>query len=167
MHAIFFKTPRLTFRRFELADHEALSIIAAKPEVIKYVGEGEPASSEEALRWITNSRNNIEKYGYGTGAVILNETSELIGWAGMARPQSGGEEIIYGLDQAHWGKGLGTELLEALIRWVKDELKLSELRATAHAQNKVSIRMLLKQGFILVDDCYEGCPDEHLYILTF
>ena len=100
-----FETERLIFRTFELDDLETLARISGDEETSLYVGDGGPLSFEDTWQWIENSRRNVREHGYGTGALVLRETGELIGWAGIARPGDGTEEIIYGFDRAYWGRG--------------------------------------------------------------
>lgn len=115
-------------------------------------------------QWIENSRRNVATHGFGTGAVVLRETGQLIGWCGFARPEEGGEEIIYGLDQGYWGAGLGTELLAGLLLWARTILKLESIRATVHSDNSASIAMLERAGFRLAQQHYLGDPHTLLYI---
>ena len=159
-----FQTARLKFRSFEWSDLDRLAEISADELTSRYVGDGQPLSRELTRQWIENSRENVSRFGYGTGAVVLRETDELIGWSGIARPEEGGEEILYGLYRDFWGQGFGTELLQGLLDWAWGVLSLGELRATVHRQNEASVRMLEAAGFILADDRYENDPDTLLYI---
>jgi len=162
-----FETERLLFRAFELDDLPTLARISGDEETSQYVGDGGPLSLEDTWQWIENSRKNVREHGYGTGALVLRETGELIGWAGIARPGDGTEEIIYGFDRAYWGRGLGTEALAGLVRWTRDILRFDEVRATVHPYNTASVAMLERQGFNLVESAFDGDPNVHLYVLTF
>jgi len=144
---------------------DVLAEITADPSGSIYVGDGEPLSTEETQQWIENSLANIRQYDYGTGAVEHVQHDQLIGWAGIARPGDGSEEVIYGLHKQYWGQGYGTELLVGLISWSTQQLGLAELRATVHPKNLASIRLLLNQGFVLVDACYEDDANCSLYVL--
>lgn len=159
-----FATERLLFRSFEWSDLDRLAEISADVETSRYVGDGKPLSRELTRQWIQNSRDNVERYGYGTGAVLLRDSGNLIGWSGIARPDEGGEEILYGLYRDHWRQGLGTELLAGLLAWAWWTLKLGELRATVHRRNTASVRMLENAGFLLADDRYDDDPNTLLYI---
>jgi RimJ/RimL family protein N-acetyltransferase len=159
-----FETKRLLFRSFEWSDLDRLAEISADAETSRYVGDGQPLSRELTRQWIENSRENVERHGYGTGAVLLRGSGRLIGWSGIARPEEGGEEILYGLYRAHWGQGYGTELLAGLLTWAWRELALGELRATVHRKNDASVRMLENAGFVLADDRYDDDPNTLLYI---
>jgi ribosomal-protein-alanine N-acetyltransferase len=162
-----FETERLRFRLFEPGDAADLERISADQLTRRYVGDGTVLNREQCEQWIRNSRDNVARHGYGTGAVVLRETGALIGWAGMARPGDGTEEVIYGLDRDYWGRGLGTELLGGLVAWARDKLALPELRATVAMQNGASIKMLLKFDFELRDECCDGDPETHLYLRSF
>lgn len=159
-----FETQRLLYRSFEFDDLDRLAEINADVETSRYVGDGQPLSRELTRQWIENSRENVDRFGYGTGAVIQKGTGELIGWSGIARPEEGGEEILYGLYRDHWGQGLGTELLRGLLCWAWQTLALGELRATVHRRNDASIRMLENAGFVLADDRYDDDPNTLLYV---
>ena len=161
----FFQTENLVFRRFEWSDVAALAGIAADKKVSRYVGDGRPITAADTRHWIEKSRANIERFGYGTGAVVSRASGALVGWAGMARPDDGPEELIYGLDSSVWGLGWGTELLEGLLYWAGESLAKAELRATVYPANAASIAMLVKQGFILEDKCYLGDDNSWLYVL--
>ena len=161
----FFQTENLVFRRFEWSDVAALVRISADKKVSRYVGDGQPITAVDTGHWIEKSRANIERYGYGTGAVVSRASGDLVGWAGMARPDDGPEELIYGLDASVWGQGWGTELLEGLLYWARESLAKVELRATVYPANTASIAMLVKQGFTLEDNCYLGDDNSWLYVL--
>lgn len=163
MSVSFLRTQRLLFRKFEPGDVEALAAIAADEAVARYVGDGRPLTREQASLWVERSRANVERFGYGTGAVIEMATRRLIGWAGFARPDDGPEEIIYGFARDIWGRGYGSELLAGLVSWATLELGKAQLIATVNPRNLASVRMLDNQGFRLVHEAYLGDPDTCLY----
>ncbi len=159
-----FETSRLRFRSFVIEDLDRLAEISADEATSRYVGDGKPLSRTLTRQWIDNSLENVERFGYGTGAVIEKQSGELIGWSGIARPEEGGEEILYGLYRDYWGQGFGTELLAGLLDWAWQVLALGELRATVDRRNNASVRMLENAGFVLADDRYDGDPNTLLYI---
>lgn len=165
MNAVF-RTQRMVFRTFEPADLDDLARISADPDASRYVGDGRPLSREQTRQWIDNSRRNVERFGYGTGAVAHGEQGVLMGWAGIARPEGEPEEIIYGFDRSWWGQGYGTELLDGLCDWAFEHLGLEELRATVHPDNRASIMLLTRRGFLLVDAAHQGDPESSLYVLA-
>lgn len=159
----FFRTARLIFRPFSMDDLAALATIVGDPEVARYVGDGVPLSRETTSLWIERSRANVERFGYGTGAVIEQESGNLVGWAGVARPEGEPEEIVYGFARGVWGRGYGWEIVEALVRFAFEALRLATLRATVVPANVASSRILARLGFRRVSWPHE--TESWLYVL--
>lgn len=65
----FFRTTRLIFRPFVTQDLDDLACIVSDPEVVRFTDDGKPLSRDTAKLWITRSRENVERFGYGTGTV--------------------------------------------------------------------------------------------------
>ncbi len=65
----------------------------------------------------------------------------------------------YSLDQAHQGKGLMYEALEAAIRFAFDDLRLHRIMANYQPTNLRSARLLRRLGFVT-----EGYAQEYLFI---
>ena len=156
-------TPRLEVRPFRGDDVAALVDLFADPQVARYVDQGSALSEEAAWLWIEKSTANLETYGFGTGAVTRRGGQEVIGWAGIARPEGAPEEIIYGLARAHWGRGFGGELVAALTDFAAAR-GLVPVRASVHVENRASVRLLLQAGFVLADRAYGGDPLSRLYL---
>lgn len=159
-----FQTSRLTVRPFEPEDLDALAAIACDPQVMRFVGDGRPLDRAGAAEWIARSRENVARHGYGTAAVLERKGGVLVGWAGVARPPEGGEELIYGLAPAWQGQGLGREILDGLIAAARARGG-RQLRALIYPDNHASAAMLTRAGFTLADTAYEGEDDTHLYVL--
>lgn len=157
-------TERLAVRPFIETDTPQLVAIFADPMVARFVDDGLPLPADQAALWVTRSRENLARFGYGTGAIILRETDELIGWAGFARPGDGTEEIIYGFAQAHWGRGYGAEIVRALVSFARMR-GIDPIRATVHTENAASIKLLLKNGFRLLVAGYDDDPLCDLYAI--
>ncbi|GLV21919.1 N-acetyltransferase [Sphingobium sp. TomMM35A] len=156
------ETARLLIRAFEPADAAILVAIFADPHVSRFVGDGSALSSGDAHLWVVNSTANLERHGYGTGAVIERSSGQLIGWAGFARPHDGPEQLIYGLSAAYWRQGFGSEIVEALVNFA-DGRGINPLFATVDPSNSVSIHLLSKHGFRIAEQAYGGEPDTDLY----
>lgn len=143
----YFETERLSFRPFEVGDLDGLAAIASDPEVVRHVGDRVPLPRDVVELWISRSRENVEKHGYGTGAITLRMSGELIGWGGVARTEDGQEELIYGFARQFWGDGLGTEFATALVHYLFETWGKKEVRATYYVDNVASAHILSKLGF--------------------
>lgn len=156
------ETPRLLIRPFVPGDAEVLVELFSDPSVAQFVDAGTPLSMENANLWVHSSRENLLQHGYGTGAVVERETSEMIGWAGFARPRDEPEQIIYGLGARHWRRGYGREIVEALVQFA-DTRGMETVYATVDPGNLVSARLLEESGFKLTVKRYMGADDSDLY----
>lgn len=156
-------TARLIVRPFVAADAPLLVALFADPQVHRFVDDGQPLAPAVAALWVERSAANLERFGYGTGAVVEHAGGELIGWAGFARPGDGTEELIYGLRRASWGRGLGKELLAGLVAFAA-ERGISPVRATVDPANSASVHLLRQAGFALAETRYRGDTQADLYL---
>jgi [ribosomal protein S5]-alanine N-acetyltransferase len=163
IHAAQVETARLVVRPFMQADASLLVTLFADPEVHRFVDDGQALAPEVAALWIERSAANLERFGYGTGAVVERASGALIGWAGFARPGDGTEEVIYGLRRASWGNGLGKELLARLVAFAA-ERGISPVRATVDPANSASVHLLRRAGFALAEPRYRGDAQADLYL---
>lgn len=156
------ESARLIVRPFSVTDATVLVRILSDASVSRYVGDGGVLSHDEAVSWIAKSLENLARYGYGTGAVVDKIVGQVIGWAGFARPNGGGEEVIYGLAREHWRQGYGTELLCALIGFAAVR-RIDPVRATVDPLNSTSVRLLVRHGFERSVSGFNGEADCDLY----
>ncbi|MEW2167702.1 GNAT family N-acetyltransferase [Streptomyces sp. NPDC007084] len=63
-----------------------------------------------------------------------------------------GYELVTALAPAHWGRGLGGEAVEGLLRHAADNLGVSEAYGMVGAENKASLAMCERLGFRHVRD---------------
>lgn len=156
------ETLRLFIRPFVADDIPRLVTLFADPRVARFVGDGLPLSHDVASAWVSKSNENLMRFGFGTGAVIIRQTQEMIGWAGVARPEGDSEEIIYGLSRAHWNQGYGRELVVALSDFALAR-GINPVRATVDRENGASVRLLAENGFTLAARDYRSEANTDLY----
>jgi RimJ/RimL family protein N-acetyltransferase len=145
------QTERLIIRTWSANDAEAGFLIWSDPEVMRYVGTGQPnATLEETAAWIQRMSAHQDLHGFGFWAVEEKKSGRLIGSCGMGYQRDGGLPIEFGytLARSHWGKGLATEAATACLRYAFESLGLPELLASVDARNTASQRVLEKIGFV-------------------
>jgi RimJ/RimL family protein N-acetyltransferase len=141
-------TPRLHLRPFTLADHEAIHVVYADPEVMRYVGHGAhhtPAETANALRIYGDV---LAQRGYSFLAVTERATGALIGDGGL-HPMGGvgpDVELGYTLARSAWGRGYATELGRALIAYAFGVLRVPRVVAQVEPANTASRHVLAKLG---------------------
>lgn len=81
-------------------------------------------------------------------AVFLDE--ELVGGCGCIRGtdvQAHTAIVGYWFGAKYWGRGLASETLEELVRYMTDHTDIEQLSATVYGWNPASRRVLEKNGF--------------------
>ena len=147
---IILQTERLIVRTWSPDDAEEGFRIWSDPEVMRYVGTGQPnASIEETRAWIDRMSAHQDLHGFGFWAVVEQKTRRLIGSCGMGYQRDGGLPIEFGytLSRSQWGRGYATEAAAACLRYAFEHLRLPQLVASVDSQNVASQRVLEKIGF--------------------
>ncbi len=143
-------TNRLVIRPFEDGDVKSLVRllnnfqVSSRLRVVPY-----PYTEENAEWWVSNSAAEWKKnprcsYSF---AIVYRDSNCLIGGCGLIDVNDISAGMGYWLGEEYHGKGLGTEMLHALIDFSNQQLKLSCLWADAYDDNVASIGLLKKCGF--------------------
>lgn len=135
-------TERLTLRPALASDVEALHGILADPRAMAYWSTLPHATLDETRAWVESM---IVGDGAGTGLDLVVEfEGRAIGKAGFWSPP----EIGYILHPDCWGRGLGREALEAVIRAGFEQGGFTEIRADVDPRNLASLALLARFGFV-------------------
>lgn len=147
------ETDRIFLRPFSIADIEPFAKICSNPNVMRYIGDGQPVGldiiAEKIPEWIAL----YKKQKYGLMALVLKETDALIGFCGLIHQTVDGVEYIelgYRLDEIYWGKGIATEAAVALRDYAFKVLKIPMLISIINHQNAASKRVAQKVGMRLM-----------------
>lgn len=138
-------------RAWELRDLDAYIALLDDPQVWQYMPEPYPnpltASTAAALIELSNVSNHHQVY-----AVLRN--AEIVGQVRLeydvVEAGPGVAEISYWLGSAHWGKGIGQDVVRIFTKRAFEESPgLSTLIAKVHIANQSSASVLTKAGFVL------------------
>ncbi|HUW87681.1 MAG TPA: GNAT family N-acetyltransferase [Candidatus Paceibacterota bacterium] len=147
MNEISIKTPRLLLRQRGDTDLLSLAEMNLDPKVMEFIG---PIISEsESRAMIERARGSWQELGYGRFAVEISETSELIGFIGLAQCKfeshfTPAVEIGWRLAQKHWGFGYATEGADAVMSWAFANCEIDEIVSFSSASNLSSRRVMEK-----------------------
>ncbi len=126
------QTERLALRPFVMDDLDWLAELCLDAELILRVRILEYYEQHPGLGiWVTMDRTTGERLGYH----LLNHIQ--------------GESIIqvgYTLARSAWGRGVGTEMARAVLRYGFADLRLPRIAGMASLANVASQRVLLKIG---------------------
>lgn len=157
---VVFQTRRLVCRRIAPEDALAMLRVYGDSEAMRWVGDGSVLDLAQCHEWISVTLHNYVAKGYGMFALECGQSGSVIGFCGIVHP--GGQtaaEIKYALHRAHWGQGLATEAVNALLE-VAPRLGLRQVIATTAPENLASHAVLQKAGMqrgdlVVNDDGYK------------
>jgi ribosomal-protein-alanine N-acetyltransferase len=142
------ETGRLRLREFSADDSQFIIELLNEPSFIRNIGDRNVHNTEDAHRYLQNGPlASYAKNGFGLYAVILKETSELIGMCGLIkRDQLQDVDIGYAFLPRFWSKGYALEAVSAVKSHGRDVVGLKRLVAIVDPGNDPSIRVLEKIG---------------------
>lgn len=149
MNEISLKTQRLLLRPWTDTDLPWLTAMNQDPKVMEFIG---PVLSETDSRaMIERARRSWNENGYGRFAIEISETSELIGFVGVAQCRfeshfTPAVEIGWRLSHKNWGFGYATEAATEVMSWTFNTFEIDELVSFTRISNLRSRRVMEKIG---------------------
>ena len=145
-------TARLILRPLVLEDASALHQIYQGEGVLRYFPSPLPPPLEKVQKFIQDQARHWDEHGYGNWALVPQDGSQLIGWAGpQFLPETGETEIGYLLARPFWGKGYATEAALASLNFIFTNFDFPHIIALVHPDNAASRHVLEKCGLRLLD----------------
>lgn len=162
------ETPRLLLRHFVEEDLEALAILMANPDFMRF--SSGVFSRAETARFLFDRVIAPARAGLPSQfALMEREENRLIGYCGFFRQvvdDANEIEIGYRLDPAYWNRGLATEAARAVRDYAFEKLKLRRVISLIHPENHASRRVTEKNGMTLEKTTvFKGFPAQ-VFALT-
>jgi RimJ/RimL family protein N-acetyltransferase len=146
------ETDRLTLRMLCESDFEAYAEMCADPEVMRYIGDGQPLVRPMAWRNLAQMIGHWSLRGYGIWAAEERSTGTLVGRIGFWNPDGWpGFELGWMLRRAYWGRGYATEGARAALDFAFTRMEQPAVISLIHPENAASIRVAQRLGERLVD----------------
>lgn len=144
------RTDRLELRPLTPADTEPLHALWTTPGVRQYLWDDEVISIDRTSEVVAESMRLFETSGYGLWAARLQSKADVVAFGGYwffhEPPRL---ELLFGVAEPHWGKGLATELASSLLTFGLTRCGFREILASTDVPNVRSVRVLTKLGFEL------------------
>ena len=139
------ETERLLLRKLTPDDYLDAFKWCGDPLVNKFMIYPLYTNAEDVRKWLeTLNPDNPNGYDYG---VVLKETGELIGSAGMYfHPERDAWSFGYNLRHDMWNKGYTTEAIKAIVDYVRSERNVKAIQAEHAVDNPASGRIMEKLG---------------------
>ena len=142
------ETERLLLRMFRPEDGDVMyDRIWTDPAVMRFVQPGGwPHPREESAGFLSRLVARFRERGYGQWAVTL-KGGGLIGYCGLKNlADTADVELLYGIAEEYWGRGLVTEASCASLRFGFEEAGLDQIVGIAMPENLASRRVMEKLG---------------------
>ncbi len=142
-------TERLRLEPFDEVHFVGLLALNSDAAVMRYLGDGSPATPEEVQHSIDTSKAQWDRLGFSWWAFVRSDDGELIG-AGCVQhienEPANPVEVGWRLKRAYWGRGYATEAARAMIEFAFEELGIASIFATTHPANVKSINVMKRLG---------------------
>src|SRR5438045_9369947 len=103
------ETDRLTLRMLRTSDLDAYAEMCADPEVMRYLGDGQPLARPMAWRNLALMVGHWSLRGYGLWAAEERSSGALVGGIGFGNPEAWpGFDVVRIVDRASRGQGQPT-----------------------------------------------------------
>jgi RimJ/RimL family protein N-acetyltransferase len=141
------ETDRLTLRMLREADFDAYAEMCADPEVMRYIGDGQPLDRPTAWRNLAMMAGHWALRGYGLWAAEERSSGLFVGRIGFWNPDGWpGFELGWMLRRTFWGQGYATEGARTALQFAFTQLQQPQVISVIHPENAASIRVAQRLG---------------------
>ena len=147
------ETPRLRLREQRLADKADHVAMWADERVTRFIG-GEPRAPDVSWSKFLAAAGLWPVMGFGYWVFADKLTDRLIGMGGLSYFARGAPELEgvpeagWAFDADHWGQGLATEAMAAVLAWADGHLEVPEVRCIINPGHGASEAVAAKLGFV-------------------
>jgi len=143
-------TERLTLRRITDNDASELFFLRSDEGVMQYIDRPRPASLEEIKPFIQKVNDMIDGNEGISWAMTLKNEPKLIGHISFHRiiKEHYRAEVGYVMHPEHYGRGIMTEALQAVLYYGFSSMGLHSVEAIVNPGNSASIKLLERNNFI-------------------
>ena len=143
-------TQRLVLREVRMEDAPALFVLRSDPEVMQFVHRPPAVTIADAIDFIKRVQVGQRANTCAQWTMTLKGSDVCIGVVGTWRIdlEHHRGELGYTLARAHWGQGLMSEAIAAVMDHAFSVFKLHSVEAWTEPRNVGSVRTLEKNGFV-------------------
>lgn len=144
MEPVTLTTARLVLRPFESTDVDDVYAYARDPQWSRYLPVPSPYEYRHAVDFVARS---VDASWVTNPVFAICLSGRVVGGINIRVDASNGTaETGYSIAREHWGKGLVTEAVQAVMDWVFRVFDVAKVTATADIMNTGSWRVMEKLG---------------------
>lgn len=152
------ETERLYLRELNQGDFNSLCKILQDEETM-YAYEG-AFNDTEVQEWLDRQIARYKKWGFGSWAVVLKESGEMIGQCGLTMQPWKDQELLeigYLFQRAYWHQGYATEAAKSCKKYAFEVLKAVSVCSIIRDTNIASQNVAIRNGMKFVDTWTKHC----------
>lgn len=160
-------TERLTLRRLEIADEQAIFTLRSDGEINKYLNRKIAGTLDDARQFINTVNDNVDKNASIYWAITFSGKSELVGTICLFcfSDENDKCEIGYELLTNFQRQGIMQEAVDKVIDYAFNIIGVQKIEAFFHRDNQSSIKLLEKFSFNNANVLDKTDPDVICYYL--
>jgi ribosomal-protein-alanine N-acetyltransferase len=161
------ETARLRLRPACAGDAAVLQALWSRPLVRRFLWDDRVVTLEEARDVLATNDALFAERGVGLWLAHPLDEDVVMGFAGywlFHEPPC--LELLYGLDDRWWGRGLATEAAAALVRFGREQRGFGAIQASIDTPNVASARVLERLGFEPMDPVPRAKPNTSFFRLV-
>lgn len=145
-----FETDRLILKNISKDDRAFILRQFSNDRINEFLFDAEPLKSLEEADEIIDFYLQPEPREQHRWVLILKSNGCLIGTCGFHcwDRKNNQVDIGYDLQEEHWGQGLMTEALQAILLFAENKMNVEKINAHIYVDNARSIKIAKKLGFI-------------------
>jgi [ribosomal protein S5]-alanine N-acetyltransferase len=160
-------TDRLLMRPFDMKDFNWLCDLYAKPQVMKYIYDGQIFNQEQTKQRLLNFISEWKENGFGFWVIIEKISGEYVGYSGFRHYEKSEDiELGYILDDCFWGKGYASEIVQNCVSLGFSQYNFQKIMATVVPENIGSIKVLKRAGLDYSNNLIINEIKHHIYQVT-
>ena len=143
------RTPRLAVRSLTAADAADVFAVFSDPVVVRYWDGPLMSTLEDAIKYLGQIHHGFRRREFFQWGIADSSSDMVIGTCTLAHASAIHQrcEIGFALRQTHWGKGLGSEAVGAVIDFAFETVGMHRIEADVDPRNDRSLRLLERFGF--------------------
>jgi RimJ/RimL family protein N-acetyltransferase len=164
------RTDRLVLRPLAMGDLDELAALHAEESFWRYPF-GRAWSRDETASFLERTIARYRDPGVDVSAVVVADSGELAGWAGLSVPTFLPEilpavEVGWRLGERHRGRGFATEAGRAWVRYGFEQLGLGSIVSIYEPDNIASGAVMRRLGFTLERETTHPAHGVGLHVMS-
>ena len=147
----FIEMEKYNLRKVKMSDYKEIFKIYSCEETLKFEGISTLEDEDQAKEYIDSILKGYENKIFIRWAISRKESDKIIGLVALHHIdyRNYNAQIGYILNKDYWNKNIMSEVVSIIIEFLFDNTDLHRLEVNIDKENKASIKLAEKVGFIV------------------